>query len=131
MARERTMILDTCALIWLATGDTRLSDSAREQIASSPDVAVSAITAFEIGVKYAKGKLLLPSIPATWFETALRLHGLSICKIDHHVALRASELPLIHADPCDRIIIATSQLLGHPIVTADSKIAQYEVSVIS
>jgi PIN domain nuclease of toxin-antitoxin system len=131
MARERTMILDTCALIWLASGDTRLSDSAREQIARSPDVAVSAITAFEIGVKYAKGKLSLPCRPAAWFETALRLHGLSICNIDHHVALRACELPLIHADPCDRLIVATSQLLDRPIVTTDSRIAQYEVDTIN
>ena len=131
MARERTMILDTCALIWLASGDSRLSDSAREQIASSPDVAVSAITAFEIGVKYAKCKLSLPCRPAAWFETALRLHGLSICNIYHHVSLRACELPLIHADPCDRLIVSTSQLLDRPIVTTDSRIAQYEVDTIN
>ncbi len=125
------MILDTCALIWLASGDARLSEQAREQIAHGLVVGVSAITAFEIGVKYAKGKLLLPSPPTTWFENALRLHGLSVCQIDHHIALRASELPPIHADPCDRIIVATSQLLDRPIVTADSKIAQYEVGIIS
>jgi PIN domain nuclease of toxin-antitoxin system len=125
------MILDTCALIWLATGDARLSDHAREQIAKSQDVGVSAITAFEIGVKQAKGKLTLPSPPNVWFETALKLHGLSVCPIDHTIALRAAALPSIHADPCDRIIIATSQQLDRPIVTLDSKIGQYDVSVIN
>ena len=125
------MILDTCALIWLATGDPRLSDAARREISKSPDVGVSAITAFEIGVKQAKGKLTLPADPTTWFENALLLHGLSACPVDHLIALRASELPPIHADPCDRMIIATSQILDRPIVTLDSKFSLYEVSVIS
>ena len=125
------MILDTCALIWLATGDTRLSERAREHIAHSVTVSVSAITAFEIGVKYAKGKLRLPSAPSIWFETALKLHDVSVCPIDHLTALRATELPPIHADPCDRLIIATAQLLGQPIITTDTKFTRYEVTTIA
>lgn len=125
------MILDTCALIWLTTGDGRLSDNARRHISESVTVSVSAITAFEIGVKHARGKLRLPSTPSTWFEMALRLHDISICSIDHRVALRATELPPIHADPCDRLIIATAQLLGYPIITTDAKFTQYEVTTIA
>lgn len=125
------MILDTCALIWLVSGKNCLSEYAREQIANSPDVAVSAITAFEIGIKHKKGKLTLPSSPNIWFQSALELHGLSLCQIDCQTALRAAELPAIHSDPCDRIIIATSQLLNRPIVTTDSKFAQYGVTIIS
>ncbi len=125
------MILDTCALIWLVTADPRLSETAREQIASSPDVAVSAISAFEIGVKHAKGKLALPSSPVVWFESVLELHGLSVCQIDHSTALRAAGLPPIHSDPCDRIIIATSLQLNRPVVSADSKFIQYGVTLIS
>jgi PIN domain nuclease of toxin-antitoxin system len=108
-----------------------LSGNARQHIAQSIAVSVSAITAFEIGVKHAKGKLRLPSAPSRWVETALRLHDISVCPIDHRIALRATELPPIHGDPCDRLIIATAQMLGYPIITTDTKFKLYEVTTIA
>jgi PIN domain nuclease of toxin-antitoxin system len=48
------MLLDTCALLWLASGGGELTDSALERIDLSPTVWISAITGFEISLKYKK-----------------------------------------------------------------------------
>ena len=62
------MILDTCALLWLASGDKKLSRAALKEINAAAAVYVSAISGFEIALKVAKGKLKLPSPPPAWFE---------------------------------------------------------------
>ena len=57
------MILDTCAILWLAQGGDRLSEAVRQRINVEPVVYVSAISGFEIGIKHQKGKLELPARP--------------------------------------------------------------------
>ena len=70
------ILLDTCALLWLAADQTRLSERAKEQIQNNADqLFVSAISAFEIGIKARKGKLILPMSAARWFEKAIDFHG--------------------------------------------------------
>ena len=71
MAAREPMILDTCALLWLAAGDKKLSGAAVEKINQSPVVYVSAISGFEITVKVAKRKLKLPLRPQDWFERVI------------------------------------------------------------
>lgn len=125
------MILDTCALLWLAQGGGRLSANALRRIASAPAVYVSAISGFEVGIKHRKGKLHLPAQPADWFETILEHHDIHPLPVDHHVALRSSQLPAVHSDPVDRIIVATAEQRGVAVVTGDSVFAQYGVEVVS
>jgi len=54
------MLLDTCALLWLAGGGRHLSQEARDRIENAPVVYVLAISAFKIAVKCRSGKLKLP-----------------------------------------------------------------------
>lgn len=50
------LLLDTCAVLWLAADPARLSTTARHQIAADPaHLYVSAISAFEVGLKHRKG----------------------------------------------------------------------------
>jgi PIN domain nuclease of toxin-antitoxin system len=42
-----------------------------------------------------------------------------------------AELPRIHGDPFDRMLVAQAQALGVPILTADEAIARYDVEVLS
>ena len=58
------MILDTCALLWVAQGGGALSAAALHRIDTAPVVYVSAISGFEIGIKVQKDKLHLPVPPA-------------------------------------------------------------------
>lgn len=125
------MILDTCALLWLASGDRQLSEHARELISQSREVAVSSITAFELGQKYRKGKLSLPTPPAEWFKAIIQHHGLTVFDLSAPICFSASELPPIHNDPFDRLIIATARTHQMPVITADSIFNQYDLTVIS
>ena len=74
------MILDTCALLWLAQGEGELSETALQRIDVAPVVYVSAISGFEIGIKVQKGKLALPARPADWFTAVLTHHNLEVLR---------------------------------------------------
>ncbi len=125
-------LLDTCTLLWLAADHARLSDEVIARLIRHPDkVFVSAISAFEVGIKHRKGKLELPMEPSRWYEAVLRFHHVPEIPVDGRIASRSTELPRLHADPCDRMIIATAQLAELVILTPDSLIGSYpETQVI-
>ena len=125
------MLLDTCALLWLAEGGKRLSEAARDRIENAPVVYVSAISAFEIAAKYRSGKLRLPVPPAEWFQGTLDHHGLAVQPLDWDVCVAAVELPPVHRDPCDRFIIATAKKCHLPVVTGDTVFRSYDIEVLS
>lgn len=125
------MILDTCALLWLASGDKKLGRAALKEINEAPAVYVSAISGFEIAVKTVRGKLKLPNPPGVWFEKVVEHHGLSVLPLDLNVCIAAAGLPPIHNDPCDRFIIATAKLNDLPVVTADTHFEEYGVVVLN
>src|SRR6185503_17032668 len=130
MAGGGAMILDTCALLWLASGGKKISRSALKEINEAPAVYVSAISGFEIAIKVAKGKLKLPSPPQTWFEKVVEHHGLAVLPLELNVCIAAARLPLIHDDPCDRFIIAAAKLHDLTVVTTDEHFEKYGVNVI-
>lgn len=72
------MILDTCALLWLASGDKKLSRFALKKINEASAVYLSAMSGFEVAIKVTKGKLQLPHPPRSWFEKVAEHHGLTI-----------------------------------------------------
>lgn len=125
------MILDTCALLWLAVQQDMLSKSALEAIDATPDVGVSAISAFEIGQKYKRGLLKLSLPPRQWFDRAVSRHRLSVIDLSADICLRATELPEIHKDPFDRLIIATAMSKGTSVVTSDSIFDKYGIETLS
>lgn len=122
------LLLDTCTLLWLAANQRKLSTAARDLIAG-PEAAlyVAAITAFELGVKHRRGGLKLPMEPERWYEEALTFHQLTEIPMTGAIAARSAALPLVHTDPCDRIIVATAQMVGLTIVTPDAHIRAYAV----
>jgi PIN domain nuclease of toxin-antitoxin system len=123
-------MLDTCALLWLAQGGDELSEAALQGIEAAPVVYVSAISGFEIGIKVQKRKLELPARPADWFATVLEHHNIEVLPLVLEVCIRATELPAIHADPCDRMIIAAAQMHHIPVVTTDPLFSRYGIEVI-
>jgi PIN domain nuclease of toxin-antitoxin system len=75
---------------------------------------------------------LLPMAPGRWYEDVLRFHHITEIQIDGRIAVRSTELPKLHADPCDRLIIATAQLRDLVILTSDALIGdhgEYEVAL--
>lgn len=126
------LVLDTCAILWLADNPLHLGPAAISSISASPDALyVSAISAFEIALKYRKAKLHLKLPPEQWWGLAVQHHGLQVLPVTDTVALASTALPPLHADPCDRIIIATAEAIGASVVTSDGLIPQYpSVSVV-
>jgi len=124
------MILDTCALLWLASGDKKLSRAALKEINAAAAVYVSAISGFEIAIKVARGKLKLPHAPQEWFEKIVEHHGLTILPLELNVCITAAQQPPLHNDPCDRFIIAAAKLHELTVVTTDEQFEKYGVTVI-
>jgi PIN domain nuclease of toxin-antitoxin system len=129
VGRDRIMLLDTCGLLWLAHEQKKISQEILKRIDESPIVYVSAITSFEIGLKYKTGKLLLPVPPKEWFTEIISHHDISVIDLDEDICLKATELPEIHRDPCDRFIIATALIRNLPVITADKRFHEYGVTV--
>ena len=127
---KRRLLLDTCALVWLATGDSRLSDKAREAVATAVSVSVSPVSAWELGQKHRRGLLKLPMTPRELFQTAVDRYSLDIAPLDPEVMFSASALPEHHKDPADRFIIATALLGNMTVVTADHRFHAYDVDVL-
>lgn len=123
------MLLDTCAILWLAHDQRKISNETLALIDASPVVWVSAISGFEIGLKYRAGKLTLSMPPGEWLTGVVENHHLSILELDIEICVKATELPPIHKDPCDRFLIATALLRGIPIVTTDGRFPKYGVQV--
>jgi len=120
------LLLDTCALLWLSSDPDKLSHHAKELITQYADeLFISAISAFEIAVKAEKKKLILPLKPLPWFERVLEFHGIEEIPVNSTILVRAAELPPLHQDPCDRILIATSQTLRLKLLTPDPLIKKY------
>lgn len=123
------MILDTCGLLWLAHDQKKINKEVLNLIDESLIVYISAITSFEIGFKYKTGKLSLPLPPKDWFREIIKHHDISVIDLDRDICIKATELPDIHKDPCDRFIIATALIKGLPVVTADRRFQEYGVTV--
>jgi PIN domain nuclease of toxin-antitoxin system len=125
------VVLDTCAVIWLANGD-RLRPEAFKAImeaALQEGVFVSAISAWEIGLldrRGAAGGISFLPDPKTWFGRMMAGPSIRTAPFTPDIAIDASRLPEpLHGDPADRLLIATARQLGYPLVTRDRKIAAY------
>lgn len=123
------MILDTCALLWLAVGEKKLSRSALKKINEAPAVYVSTISGFEISLKVGQGKLELSHPVEEWFEQVAEHHSLTVLPLGLDVCIAAAKLRPIHDDPFDRFIIATAKLNNLAVVTADERFEEYGVTV--
>lgn len=124
-------LLDTHTFLWSNTDDPRLSRVVRDLIEDGGnEIVLSAVSAFEIAIKYARSRLPLPDPPGLWVTMRLNIQSLSPLPVEIVHALRVAELPLIHNDPFDRLLVAQAQLERLPILTSDPNIARYDVEVI-
>jgi PIN domain nuclease of toxin-antitoxin system len=117
------LLLDTHVLIWLKNGNPRLAALARQAIraAYAEDQAlVSAITPWEIALLVKKSRLALDEDVSDWIRTALAVPGVRLAPLEPEIAVESTRLPWeMHADPADRILVATARHLGATLVTAD------------
>ena len=125
------IVLDTHTLIWWASGDAeQLSAAALQAIESELDggkIFVSAISAWELSMLVAKGRIALSMDVAEWLSYVGDIEAVRFVPIDNEIAVKSTELPgEFHKDPADRLIVATARKLAAPLVTVDEKIRAYQ-----
>lgn len=123
------VLLDTCAVIWLAHGD-ELADGAVSLLAETAKVGspsyISAITAWEIGLLVARQRLQLGTTPERWFARLFEAPLVQLAELSPDRLIAASFLPgKPPRDPADRIIAATARELGATLVTRDGLLLDY------
>ncbi len=119
-------LLDSCSLLWLSGNPRHLSGKVRAAV-RQPDATLyaSPVSAWELGIKAAKKKLNLPKRVSEWFSEVCRRYALTEIPLTALVAAKSTELPKIHADPFDRLLVATALELRLIMLTPDSYIPQY------
>ena len=123
----RRLLLDTQALLWWLADDPRLGPNARLLIQDERnEVFVSAASALEIGIKKAIGKLNATDD----LDGLVEGEGFDKLPVSFFHGERAGELPQLHRDPFDRMLIAQAQAEGLDIVTNDTMFNAYGVRVI-
>jgi PIN domain nuclease of toxin-antitoxin system len=124
-----SLLLDTCAAIWLMAGEPMSAASRaaiRDARTANRGVYISPFTAWEIGTLVAKGRLHLTLSPEVWFETLLALPGVRLAALTPKILLASTELPgTPPSDPADRIVAATARVHGHVVMTRDRKLLDY------
>ncbi len=116
------MLLDTHVLLWLRVGERRLGARARRAIDRAwcaGEVCVSSISFWEIAMLQQRGRIRLHGEIESWRRAQLQ-EGMIEIPIDGPIGTRAAGLAGFHADPADRLIVATA-LEGHRLVTADER----------
>ena len=126
----RKLLVDTCAIIWLATGDRKLSQFARDAMRDAELLCFSSISIWEIARLVKAGDLEMPVTSARLADMLVERYDMKELPINNSIALRSSALPEIHKDPADRFIIATALLNELAVVTGDHRFAEYGVETI-
>lgn len=120
-------LLDTHVLLWWLTDPQKLSEKAQEIIRNRTNlIYVSSASIWEIAIKKSIGKLTLPhnllaTVTAEFFK---------FLPILPEEALGIADLPLLHADPFDRLLIMQAKLHDLVLITNDAKITEYPVTFV-
>jgi PIN domain nuclease of toxin-antitoxin system len=120
------LLLDTHALVWLASDQSQIPAQARRAIREQAGrLFVSSISALEIALLVKRRRLTLPLPPAEFLDRALARHGIEELQVDRRVALRSAGLPDLPNDPFDRILVATALERDLTILSRDDKLRAY------
>ena len=124
------ILADTHTLAWLRTGEARLGAGARRTLDGAlqdQELAVSAITFWEVAMLRSKGRLDFPEDVGLSRREVFG-QGVAEIPVDGEIGIRANSLPGFHFDPADRIIVATA-LGGHRLRTADDRILGWSATL--
>jgi PIN domain nuclease of toxin-antitoxin system len=123
------LLLDTHILLWAAGNPERLSVEARALL-NDPEneLFFSAASLWEIAIKNNLGRVDF-QVNARLLRRGLLDNGYQELAINSVHAVSIDNLPMIHKDPFDRILVAQAMVEGITLLTADSLVAQYPVAV--
>jgi PIN domain nuclease of toxin-antitoxin system len=125
------LLLDTHIFLWFISGDQRLPTYLHNSIRDlNNDVYLSCVSVWEVTVKYQLGKLPLPESPEIYLPKQRQKHLINTLTLDEESVAQLLNLPLLHRDPFDRILICQALQHNLTIVTVDTAIRAYSVNVL-
>ncbi len=124
-------LIDTHTFLWWNDNHPNLSLPARQTIQDPANtIYLSVVSVWEIIIKAQTGKLVFNLPPEAYIRKHVQANNFALLPILFEHALEVYNLPPIHRDPFDRILIAQSRSENMPIVTMDALIQQYAVQTI-
>lgn len=125
------ILLDTHIFLWFISGDAQLSTSLRDSIRNpGNEVYLSAVSIWEVIVKYQLSKLPLPETPETYLPKQRDLHQIASLGLNESSVVQLAKLPPLHRDPFDRMLICQALENKLTIATVDTAIRAYAVSTM-
>ena len=126
------LLLDTHIFLWYITNDSKLPAKFLHALRDpANEVYLSAASIWEAVIKYHLGKLPLPHPPATYLPRQRLAHGILSLPVDEGAMPYLANLPPLHRDPFDRILVAQTVQQGLTIVTVDPLVLAYPIPFLS
>lgn len=120
------LLLDTHIFLWLINNDKRLSDRFRQEISNpNNERFLSVVSIWECIIKYQLGKLSFPSSPEIYLPSQRKKHLIKSLVIDENSLVQLINLPSLHRDPFDRLLISQALQYNLTIVTEDRAVLAY------
>lgn len=122
------VVLDTHAWLWWMADPSRLSEAAHEAIEQSPSIGISTLSAWELAMLEARGRVSLDRDVGLWVRQALATDRVEPVAPSAQTAVDAGLLDqkTFPGDPVDRLIYATTVTLGARLVTRDRAIRAFD-----
>jgi PIN domain nuclease of toxin-antitoxin system len=122
------LLIDTQCWLWMNASPEKLSRKTQALLLDpSTERMLSAASIWEIGIKYRLGKLPLPVAPSDYLPARLTLTRTTPLAITAAHALRAGDLPALHRDPFDRMIVAQALVEGARVLSSDAQLDAYGI----
>ncbi len=115
-------------LIWMMENNPRLNARARRAIDEAAELFVSSASIWEIAIKTQVKKL---EVNLERLVLQMSVAGVAELAVTHAHALATAQLPLLHRDPFDRLLVAQAQAETMRLLTADPRLAAYSELVIA
>jgi PIN domain nuclease of toxin-antitoxin system len=125
------VLIDTQIFLWLFGFSKLISPNVR-QLLKDPQNTIyfSAVSAWEIAIKYGNGKLQLADEPKIFIPGRLKRANFNRLEINHEHTLEVAKLPPIHKDPFDRLLITQAIVENLTLLLTDSVFDKYAVKLI-
>ena len=124
------LLLDTHVFLWLLAEPERLGEHLVSLEDPVNELFLSAASSWEIAIKAQLGRLDMPDDPRRYVPDRMRAIGAEPLPVEHNHALAVCELPPLHRDPFDRLLVAQARDQRLRIVTANGQIARYDVETL-
>ena len=125
------LLLDTHALIWFISGDSRLGEQAKKAFLTQDNrLYFSKASLWEMTIKISLGKLVLAEHWLTAVEKEMISNGIQWLEIEIDHCKTLAGLPFHHRDPFDRLLVSQAISESMSIVSIDDQLSHYPLDII-